>query len=429
MAPVAAHRRGSGISAHIGSRMPQLDRSVPALVFKVGRYPWHHGGVGAIRSLGRAGVPVYAVTEDRWTPAAVSRYLRRGFVWPTTGLEEPARLVEGLVDIGRRIGRPTVLIPTDDEAAVLIAEHSDSLGELFLFPTIEAALPRSLASKRGLYDLCLRYGIPTPRSASPADHEELQRFAAGATFPVVAKNPEAFERLRSPVVNGTTRIDDAEGLRTLARTWGDRFSVLMQEYLPLTDAEDWIVHAYCDESSNCLVHFTGVKVRSYPAHAGMTTCAFSVHNPVLKDLAARFVKDIDFHGVLDLDWRYDRRTGQYNLLDFNPRVGAQFRLFETEDGIDVVRALHMDMTGREVPPSPQVDARRFLVESFDAASVLTSRGGYSTPSVPAKARSTELAWLARDDMRPALVMPARLVSPVLRRIRRLWRAVARRADR
>jgi hypothetical protein len=30
-------------------------------------------------------------------------------------------------------------------------------------------------------------------------------------------------------------------------------------------------------------------------------------------------------------------------LDFNPRVGAQFRLFEDDAGSDVVRALHLDL--------------------------------------------------------------------------------------
>ncbi len=101
----------------------QADRDVPGLIVKFGDYPLHNGGVGAKRSLGRLGVPMYAITEDRYTPAASSRYLRRAFPWRTTGAEEPERLVEGLLRIARRIGRPTVLIPTDEEAAVLIAEH------------------------------------------------------------------------------------------------------------------------------------------------------------------------------------------------------------------------------------------------------------------------------------------------------------------
>jgi hypothetical protein len=47
----------------------------------------HHGSVGIIRSVGRMDVPVYAIVEDRFTPAAVSRYLPGAFLWDTHGLK------------------------------------------------------------------------------------------------------------------------------------------------------------------------------------------------------------------------------------------------------------------------------------------------------------------------------------------------------
>lgn len=170
------------------------DREVPGLIVKFGAYPLHHGGVGAIRSLGRLGIPMYAITEDRYTPAASSRYLRRAFVWPTTGTEEPEQLVEGLLRVGRRIGRPTVLVPTDEEAAVLIAEHQEELAGRFLFPRVDAKLPRRLASKQGLHELCVEHGIPSPAAAFPQSYEEIEAFAEKAHFPLVAKNREAFVR-------------------------------------------------------------------------------------------------------------------------------------------------------------------------------------------------------------------------------------------
>ena len=80
-------------------------RQIPALILKIGHYPLHSGGVGAIRTLGRMGVPVYATTEDRFTPAAVSRYCTGPIRWRTTGCEDPADLVGGLAEIGRQIGR------------------------------------------------------------------------------------------------------------------------------------------------------------------------------------------------------------------------------------------------------------------------------------------------------------------------------------
>jgi predicted ATP-grasp superfamily ATP-dependent carboligase len=398
------------------------DRDVPGLIVKFGDYPLHHGGVGAIRSLGRLGIPMYAITEDRYTPAAASRYLRRAFVWPTTGTEEPERLVEGLLRIGARIGRPTVLVPTDEEAAVLIAERQEELGERFLFPRVDAKLPRRLASKQGLHELCVEHGIPSPAAAFPQSYEEIVAFAESARFPIVAKNREAFVRRSQPAVNGTTRIATREGLLTLARDWGDQPGVILQEYLPREEAEDWIVHAYFDADSTPLAMFTGVKVRSWPPHAGMTANAYVVDNPELADLAARFIKQIGFSGVIDLDLRFDRRDGRYKLLDFNPRMGAQFRLFENESGIDVVRAMHLNLTGRTVPEGEQRAGHRYIVENIDLPALLAyRRSGYTTPHAPARASGTELAWLAGDDLRPFFTMLARFVRPGARHLYQLWR--------
>ncbi len=398
------------------------DREVPGLIVKFGDYPLHHGGVGAIRSLGRLGVPMYAITEDRYTPAASSRYLKKAFVWPTTGTEDPAHLVEGLLRIGRRIGRPAVLVPTDEEAAVLIAEHQDELAGRFLFPRVEPALPRRLASKQGLHELCVEHGIPSPTAAFPQSYDDIVTFAEKARFPVVAKNREAFVRRKRPAVNGTTRIATREGLLALARDWGECPGVILQEYLPREDAEDWIVHAYFDQDSTPLAMFTGVKVRSWPPHAGMTANAYVVDNPELADIAARFIKQIGFTGIIDLDLRFDRRDGQYKLLDFNPRMGAQFRLFENESGVDVVRAMHLDLTGRTVPEGEQRAGHRYIVENIDLPALLAyRRSGYTTPHAPARASGTELAWLAGDDPLPFLTMLARFVRPGAKHLYQLWR--------
>ncbi len=404
------------------------DRSVPGLIVKIGDYPLHHGGVGAIRSLGRLGVPMYAVTEDRWTPAAVSRYLSSCFVWPTTGSERPGELVAGLLRIGREIGRPTVLIPTDEEAAVLIAENAGELAGPFLFPPVERGLPRRLASKQGLHELCVEHGVPSPSALFPASYEEIEKYASVATFPLVAKNREAFERRRHPAVHGTTRIHGPRELLALARDWGPAPGVILQEYLPREQAEDWIVHAYFDAESTPMAMFTGVKVRSWPPHAGMTANAYIVDNPELAAMAAQFIKQIGFCGIVDLDWRFDRRDGRYKLLDFNPRMGAQFRMFENEAGIDVVRAQHLDLTGRAVPEGEQLAGRRFVVENIDLPALAAyRRSGYTTPHAPARANGTELAWAARDDMKPFFTMLARFVRPGARHLWQLWRSRRRSA--
>jgi D-aspartate ligase len=408
-------------------RAAYRDNQIPALILKIGQYPLHSGGVGAIRTLGRFGVPVYATTEDRLTPAAVSRYCTGHFRWRTTGHEDPGDLVQGLADIGRRIGRPSVVVPVDDEAAVLIAEHAGDLSGHFLFPWIPPGLPRQLASKHELFGLCREHGVPAPASVFVSSAEEIAAFAATATFPVVAKNAEPWVRRRRPAVAGTTVLSSAADLIALTSAKDESATLILQDYIPPERAEDWIVHLYCDANSNCLVLFTGVKVRSWPPNTGATASGYAVPNPALAQLAERFCQAVGFQGVADLDWRFDRADGQYKLVDFNPRMGNQFRLFQTADGIDVIRALYLDMTGRRVPTGDQVSGRRIVVEHIDLLARIAERGsGYLTPSAPTRAVSTELAWLAPDDPLPFLAMLPRFVKPAIsyltrRRRQQAWR--------
>lgn len=398
--------------------MLEVDRSVPVLVVKVGRYPLHHGGVGAIRTLGRLGVPVYAVTEDRFTPAAVSRHLTGRFVWPTTGSEAPEALVHRLLDLGRRVGRRAILLPTDDEAAVLVAEHAGTLSERFLLPSVPVDLPRKLADKAGLYELCRATGTPAPVSVGPGSVDELLAVAAGIGYPVVLKNAAPWARLQRPAVASSTVVATEDELRAIAAGWNDGMrAVLVQEYLPQARSQDWIVGLHCDEAGADALVFTGRKVRSWPPHAGVTTRAFAAPNPELAIMTVALCRAIGYRGVGDLDWRFDERDRTYKLLDFNPRVGAQFRLFETDSGVDVVRALHLDLTGRAVPAGQVAHGRSLLVENLDLPALVAYRRDGSGPAVPRG--HTELAWLTIDDPLPAVVAAIRSAAPAAGLVRRL----------
>jgi len=97
-----------------------------------------------------------------------------------------------------------------------VAERADELREWFLVAEVEASLPRRLASKGGLAELCAQYGIPAPRSARPRTREELLERATAIGFPVVLKNDAAFERLAHPAVHGTTVVRDDVALERLA---------------------------------------------------------------------------------------------------------------------------------------------------------------------------------------------------------------------
>jgi D-aspartate ligase len=77
---------------------------------------------------------------------------------------------------------------------------------------------------------------------------------------------------------------------------------------------------------------------SFPSTRGIITLGRSVTNDVLLHQAETLLKAISYAGVMDIDYRFDERDRQYKLLVFNPRIGAQFRVFVDDNGLDVARS-------------------------------------------------------------------------------------------
>jgi predicted ATP-grasp superfamily ATP-dependent carboligase len=390
---------------------PELDQHVPALVLKIGHYPLHHGGLGAVRSLAQAGVEVGAVTEDRFTPLALSRYLHERVVWPTSGTEPAERLLARLVEIGSRRPERTMLVCTDDAAAVLIAEGRDILEDHFLLPAIRHELPRQLASKHGLYQLCVRHGIAAPGTIVVETRSDIRSVGDHLVFPVVLKRAEPpLAGVRSPI-GGTTLVTSDAELRELASSWQEPFSVLVQEYLPNEFSVDWIVHGYCNAAADAIVAFTGRKLVASPRFANATALGTVCSDPGLLSLARRFCRSIGYQGCFDLDWRQDLRDGVFRLVDFNPRLGAQFRLFEDTAGVDVVRAMHLDLSGRTVPSGNPVEKDCFVVENLELAARISrewsSTGRVSPLTGTACASRPRSAWFLFSDPLPSMTLAAR----------------------
>jgi D-aspartate ligase len=392
----------------IDGRYP-LDNSTPAVVLKFDPNVMHHGGLGVIRSLGRVGIPVYGVHEGPWAPAANSRYLAGRFFWQPSPADVD-RVLTGLLRLAEVIGRPSVLITTDDAGAIFLAEHGHDLRRWFLFPDPPSDLPRKLAGKYSLYQACLELGVSCPRAAIPGSLGTAEEFASDVGYPLIAK-------LTTPWTMGsglrsTSVVADQQELEHIYRLCEQSGAGLMlQEFIPGGRGHDWFFHGYCDANSVCQPAFTGIKDRSYPAAAGLTSLGRSVANEKLRDEITSLLTRLEYRGLLDLDIRLDARDGRYNLLDFNPRLGAQFRVFRDTAGTDVALAAYLDLSGQAIPPGEQVNGRTFLVENYDPLSALANwrRGEVGLRSWLSSLHTVdEVAWFARDDLRPFGLMCLRM---------------------
>jgi len=158
-------------------------------------------------------------------------------------------------------------------------------------------------------------------------------------------------------------------------------------------------------------------------HCSLGICR---QNQAVVDTAVGFLQALGYQGIVDMGFRFDRRTGEYNLLDVNPRIGGAFRLFVDTNGLDVAKALYLDLTNQEVHAGPPSEGRRWLKEDSDMVAFRQYRRlneislGSWLRSLRGVEEGATFSW--RDPM-PFVGTFAQLAGQTLGgRRERLWRA-------
>jgi predicted ATP-grasp superfamily ATP-dependent carboligase len=404
--------------------MERIDTSVPVLVLQMD----HYGSLGVMRSLGRLGVTVYGVHPTRWPVASFSRYCRKVFPLDldTTPTEQS---VDVLMNIAESLRARPVLVATNDETALFVARNAVRLQEAFLFPHNPIPLVWSLYNKKDMYFLAKRLSIPTAETAFPESREDVLAFCEKAQFPVMLKasdNISVSRRARRKMVIARCRDELIQYYDAMEDSSNP--DLMLQEYIPGNDASVWMFNGYFDRNSRCLFGLTGRKLHQTPIRTGMAALGICLPCPEVTLATHNLVKAVGYRGILDIGFRYDKSQRVFKLLDANPRIGASFRLFVGEGGMDVARAEYLHLTGQPVPTSSICVGRKWVVEDADIVSCIQyyRLGLLTFPDwLASYSGLQEGAWFAGDDILPFLRMSSTFSIRPFRKVLRKGLSVFR----
>ena len=374
------------------------------------------GGLGVLRSLGSKGVPIYIVNDEPGKAPLTSKYCLQTFIRKFDE-NNPQDYLDYLLWVGSQIKTPSILIPTSDELSVFVAEHADQLSRYFIFIRNDSILIKQLISKEGMYKLALEHEIPTPTTLFPKNFGEVKEFAEQVTFPVMLKGIYG-KRLEIRKKPKMLIVESKDELFTNYKWLEDPDSpnLMIQEYIPGGDDQVYIFNGYFDKNSECLAAFTGFKIRQFPVHRGAASLGECSWIEEVSELTKDFMRKIGYRGILDIGYRLDPRDGLYKVLDVNPRLGGAFRLFVAENGMDVVRALYLDLTGQTIPPVIPRQGRRWLIEDWDIISTYHyfQEGSISIWEWLRSFKNVEEgAWFNWKDPKPFLFMSRSFLKMVL----------------
>lgn len=326
------------------------------------------GALAIMRSLGEQGISIYGVDADPQSPGLLSRYCTKSFLY---GFDErrPEQFLEQLLKVGKEIGRVSILIPTSDETAVFVTEYAETLSRWFIFTRNVPTVMRELISKKGMYELVARHGVPTPFTLFPESLEDVEVCLHKVKFPLMLKGIHG-NRLQARNKKKMVVIHSPKELIEQYKEMEEPGfpNLMLQEYIPGGDDQIFMFNGYFNQASDCPIGLTGYKIRQFPVHVGCTSLGECRWNETVGKMTIQFMKAIQYRGVLDIGYRFDLRDGQYKVLDINPRVGQAFRLFVAENDMDVVKALYLDLTGQPIPMIIPREGRRWLIEDYDLIS-------------------------------------------------------------
>lgn len=290
--------------------------------------------MGVMRSLACHGVPVIAVT---------SRKMSIGFF---SNKYDSIELVDNhkdtknlLLEMGSLARCKPVFLCENDEYLLFLEDNKDEFRRYFQWFSPSKHSLAELINKKSMLKIAQDAGLDVPITFF-SDAHSLEMIQAKAVFPCLIKPPYTQNEYK-------TKCEIAGNIEQLLETIKtNRFKsgFLVQEIItgPVSNLVFYI--GYFNKNAEPLAGLTGYKIRQLPKDFGIGTVAVSQQNTELKKIAEKFLKDIGFYGLIDVEFKYDERDKKYKFIEINTRPCGLTEL-ASSSGLNLSYLAYCDITG------------------------------------------------------------------------------------
>jgi D-aspartate ligase len=302
-------------------------------------------GLAIARSLGRHGIPVCVIDDER-SIARASRFV--GSVVHVPELRSEASTLHALSQaISKHQLAGWVLYPTREENVIAIAANRDALLSELRVPTPGLATVRLAWDKREMYRLADSLSLPIPRTWFPEASADLDQIQM--TGPLVVK-PAIKEHFFYATHAKAWRADDRAQLASCFQRATDiagHGEIIVQELIPGGSQEQY---AFCAlfRDGRAVASMTVQRRRQHPSDFGRaSTYVETVSLPEIAESSIRYLRAISYYGLVELEYKRDPRDGRYKLLDVNARTWGYHSLGRAA-GVDFPYLLFRDQMGEQI---------------------------------------------------------------------------------
>lgn len=303
-------------------------------------------GLGIVRSLGRQGIEV-VVIDDEHSIGRYSRYAVGSYRFGELRTDE--QIVGALLSVAeRRDVEGWVVYPTREETVAALSRHREQLSERFRIPTPDWSVTRFAWDKRNTYARAAELNIPTPRTWRISSEDELDTVDGEPPYVIKpAIKEHFFYATKCKAWRANSRDELVQRFRAAAMLVGTE-EVVVQELIP-GDGHAQLAYCAMFKHGRPVASMLVNRLRQHPVEFGRaSTFVRTIEAPEVEEASIRFLRSIDYYGLVELEYKYDRRDGLPKLLDVNARTWGYHSL-GPRAGVDFPYLLYADQIGLPVP--------------------------------------------------------------------------------
>jgi D-aspartate ligase len=361
-----------------------------------------HPGLGVVRSLGRRGIPI-CIMDDQLSICSVSKYTSRSI--RVKDLRDERRTVDAVLEVGHKFGlRDWVLFPTRDETVAAFSRHRSQLAEFFRVTTPDWDTVKWAWDKKNTYELAGLLDIPCPETFSPQSAKELVMLYPKLPLAIKPAVKENFFYATGAKAWRAETPGQLQELYAKAARQINPHEILVQQIIP-GDGDRQVSYCAFFRDGKAKGTLVARRSRQHPREFGRAaTFVESIDLPVIEELSERFLKAIDYYGLVEVEFKQDPRDGQYKLLDVNARTWG-FHTLGAVTGVDFPFLLFADQIGESIEEcraKPGVGWLRLLTDVPTAFGDI-ARGHLSWNAYFASIKRTRIeSVFCKDDPMPSL---------------------------
>ena len=306
--------------------------------------------IGIIRSLAMEDIPSISITKDKFGLGFYSNQ--------TIGLHcpdyeiYPDEFLEFMIDLGKKIRYPGIIMPTDDAVLERLMQFDDKLASCYKRTYPEPQLLDFILDKYNQYSCARSIGLPVPYSIAPENESDLKNWP-GDLFPCVVKGRKGKYFYKHTGAQALP-ARDFEALLKIFKNVGN-IKVIVQEYIPGNDDELFAYASYISDPDDTITEFISQKTQQIPRNFGVMRRGVSNYIPELREQSQKLLRSLNFRGMNYIEYKRDFRDGRYKLIEINARLWKN-HIMATLSGINFPYTVYLSSVGKSLPKKTrQVD--------------------------------------------------------------------------